>query len=65
MDLMWHKLSFMMKVKTWKFSELSSSFRCNKFEDYICKDSNLNTKNAEINDELIMCIFKVVTSDQQ
>ena len=56
----------MMKNKTWQFSELANSFRCNKFEDYICKDGTLNTKNAEIiNDELIMCIFKVVASDKQ
>ena len=49
-----------------KLSELASSFRCNKFEDYICKNGTLNTKNAEIiNDKLIMCIFKVVTSDKQ
>ena len=41
-----------------KLSELASSFRCNKFEDYICKNSNLNTKNAEITNEVIMCIFK-------
>ena len=46
--------------------EFASSFRCNKFEDYICKNGTLNTQNAEIiNDELIMCIFKVVTSDEQ
>ena len=36
------------------------------FEDYICKNGTLNTKNAEIIiDELIMRIFKVVTSDKQ
>ena len=63
MDL---KLRFMMKNKTWKFSEIANSFRCDIFEYYICKDGTLNTKNAEIiNDELIMCIFKVVTSDKQ
>ena len=39
-----------------KISELASSFRCNKFEDYICKNANLNTKNAEITDDVIMCI---------
>ena len=55
-----------MKNKTWTFSELASSFRCNKFEDIICKDGTLHTKNAEIiNDELIVCIFKVVTSYKQ
>ena len=49
-----------------KLLELASSFRCNKFEDYICKNGTLNTKNAEItNDELIMCIFNVVTSNKQ
>ena len=40
-----------------KFSELASSFRCNKFEYYICKIANPNTKNAEITNEVIMCIF--------
>ena len=40
-----------------EFSELASSFRCNKFEDYICKNANMNTKNAEITNEVIMCIF--------
>ena len=40
-----------------KLSELVSSFKCNKFEDYICKNANLNTKNAEITNEVIMCIF--------
>ena len=49
-----------------KLSELASSFRCNEFEDYICKNGTLNTKNTEIiNDELIMCIFKVIISDNQ
>ena len=44
----------------------ASSFRCDKFKDYICKNGTLNTTKAEIiNDELIMCIFKVVTSDKQ
>ena len=41
-------------------SELASSFRCNKFEDHICKNAHLNTKNAEITDEVIMCIFNVI-----
>ena len=37
-----------------KLSEIASSFRCNKFEEYIWKNGTLNTKNAEIiNDELI------------
>ena len=40
-----------------KLPELASSFRCNKFEDYICKNANLNTKNAEITNEVIMCTF--------
>ena len=49
-----------------KLSELASSFRCNKFEDNICKNGTLNAKNNEIiNDELVMCIFKVVTPDKQ
>ena len=42
-----------------KLSELASSFRCNKFEDHICKNANLNTKNAEITNEVIMCIINV------
>ena len=42
-----------------KLSEHASSFRCYKFEDYICKNTNLNTKNAEITNEVIMCIFNV------
>ena len=49
--------------------KLASSFRCNKFDDYICKNGTLNMLNTEnakiINDELIMCIFKVITSDEQ
>ena len=40
-----------------KLSELASSFRCNKFEDYTCKNTNLKTKNAEIINEVIMCII--------
>ena len=54
-----------MKNKKMKLSELASSFRCNKFEDYICKNGTLNIKNAEIINELIICMFKVVTSDKQ
>ena len=49
-----------------KLLELASGFRCNKLEDYICKNGTLNTKNVEIvNDELNMCIWKVVTPDKQ
>ena len=48
-----------MKNKKIKLSELASSFRSNKFEDYICKNANLNTKNAEVTNEVIMCIFNV------
>ena len=48
-----------MKNKKMKLSELASSFRCNKFEDYMSKNANLNTKNAEITNEIIMCIFHV------
>ena len=66
MDLMWYKLKVYDENKKTKLSELASSFRCNKFEDYICKNGTLNNKNAEIiNDELIMCIFEVVISDKQ
>ena len=65
MDLMWYKFE-VYDEKKMKLSELASSFRRNKFENYICKNGTLNTKNAEIiNDELIVCIFKVVTSDKQ
>ena len=38
-------------------SQFASSFRCNKFKDYICKNTNLKTKNAEITNEVIMHIF--------
>ena len=47
----------MFMIKKNKLSELASSFRCNKFEDYICKNANLKTKNAEITNEVIMCII--------
>ena len=40
-----------------KLSKLASSFRCNKFEDNICKIANLNTKNAEITNEVIISTF--------
>ena len=46
-------------------SEHASSFRCNKFEDYICKNANLNTKNAEITNYGIMRIFNQVASNKQ
>ena len=49
-----------------KLSELANSFRGDKLEDYISKNDTLNTKNAEINnDDLIMSIFSVVTSNKQ
>ena len=48
-----------------KLSEHASSFRCNKFEDYICKNANLNTKNAEITNYGIMRIFNQVASNKQ
>ena len=41
-------------------SELANSFRCNKFEDHICKNANLNAKNAEIINEVIMRIFNAI-----
>ena len=56
MDLMYKFNVYDEKYKM-KLSELASSFRCNKFEDYICKNANLNTKNAEITNEVIVCIF--------
>ena len=56
MDLMYKFKVYDEKWKT-KLSELASSFRCTKFEDYICKNTNLSTKNAEITNEIIMCIF--------
>ena len=46
-------------------SELASSFRCNKFEDFICKNANLNTKHTDITNEVIICIFNEVTSNKQ
>ena len=50
----------------WLAKQFAGSFRRKRFEDYICKNGTLNTKNAEIaNDELIMCIFKVIISDKQ
>ena len=52
-------MDLMYKFKVYdemKLSELESSFRCNKFEYYICKNANLNTKNTEITNEVIMCI---------
>ena len=48
-----------------KLSEHASSFRCNKVEDYICKNANLNTKNAEITNYAIMRIFNQVASNKQ
>ena len=49
-----------------KLSELANTFRGDKLEDYISKNDTLNTKNAEINnDDLIMSIFSVVTSNKQ
>ena len=33
-----------------KLSELASSFRCNKFEDYICENGTLNTNKANLRD---------------
>ena len=46
-------------------SELVSSFRCNKFEDHICKNANLNTQKAEITNEVIMRIFNVIVRKYQ
>ena len=46
-----------MKNKKWSFQNLQVASGCNKFEDYICKNANLNTKNDEITNEVIMCIF--------
>ena len=42
------------------FSEFASSFKCNEFEDHICKNTNLNTTNAEITNEVIMRIFNAI-----
>ena len=41
----WSQLKMKMKL-----SELVSSFRCNKFEDYICKNGTLNTNKANLRD---------------
>ena len=38
-------------------SELARSFRCNEFEDYIYKNANMNTKNAESTNEGITCTY--------
>ena len=59
MDLMWYKFHNNNENENMMLSELASSFRCNKFEDYIFKNANLNTKNAEITNEVIMRIFDV------
>ena len=59
MDLMWYKFNT-NDEKNMMLSELASSFRCNKFEDHIYKNANLNTKNVEITNEVIMRIFNVV-----
>ena len=31
-------------------SERASSFRCNEFEDHICKNASLNTNKANLRD---------------
>ena len=59
MDLLWYKFNTNNEKRNMVFSELVSSFRCDQFEGYICKNANLKTKNAEIIDEVIMCIFNV------
>ena len=41
-------------------SELASSLGCNKIEDHTCKNVNLNNKNAEITNEVIMSIFNAI-----
>ena len=56
MDLM-YKFNVYDEKQEIKLSELASSFRCNKIEVYICRNANLNTKNAEITNEVIMCII--------
>ena len=45
--------------KKWSFQNVQVASDVYKFEDYICKNTNLNTKNAEITNEVIMCIFNV------
>ena len=47
----------MIKNKKWSFQNLQVASDVNKFEDYISKNANLKTKNAEITNEVIMCIF--------
>ena len=59
MDLMWYKFNT-NDEKNMMLSELASSFRCNKFEDHIYKNANLNAKNAEITNEVIMRIFNLM-----
>ena len=42
-----------MKNKEWSFqSKLASSFICDKFEDYICKNGTLNTNKANLRDSI-------------
>ena len=41
-------------------SDFDSSFRCNKFKDYICKNSDLNTKNAETTNYICMPNLKTI-----
>ena len=54
---MWYKFKVFDEKWKMKLSELASSFRCNIFEDYTRNNANLNTKDAEITDEVIMWIF--------
>ena len=44
-----------MKNKKWSFQNLQVASNVTDLK--ICKNANLNTKNAEITNEVIMCIF--------
>ena len=55
-----------MKNKKWSFQNLQVASDVINLNINVCKNGTLNIKNAEIiNDELIVCIFKVVTLDEQ
>ena len=60
MDRMWYKFNTNDEKWNIMFSEFASSLKCNEFEDHICKNTNLNTTNAEITNEVIMRIFNAI-----
>ena len=46
-------------------SELASSFRCNGFEDYICINANMNTKNADITLRLCAYLMRLLHTNNK